>query len=75
MDTYQDVILNMPAAGIILTSFLAWGAAQHNMSIYNEQRALEGLRKLDSQSIGAIYDHYFPEVYRYVRYRLMMMRS
>jgi RNA polymerase sigma-70 factor (ECF subfamily) len=25
---------------------------------------------LDAQAIGAIYDHYFPEVYRYVRYRI-----
>lgn len=70
MDTFQDVILNMPAAGVLLTSFLTWGAAQHNMSIYNEQRALEGLRQLDPQSIGAIYDQYFSEVYRYIRYRL-----
>ena len=70
MDTFQDVILNMPAAGVLLTTFLARGAARHNMSIYNEQRALEGLRKLDSQSVGAIYDQYFSEVYRYIRYRL-----
>jgi len=40
------------------------------MSIYNEQSALNGLQKLDSQSIGAIYDQYFSEVYRYVRYRI-----
>lgn len=40
------------------------------MTDFNEQRALNGLRTLDSQSIGAIYDKYFPEVYRYVRYRI-----
>jgi RNA polymerase sigma-70 factor (ECF subfamily) len=40
------------------------------MTDLNEQRALDGLRKLDSQSIGAIYDQYFSEVYRYVRYRI-----
>lgn len=40
------------------------------MTDFNEQRALEGLQKLDSQSIGAIYDRYFPEVYRYVCYRI-----
>ncbi len=40
------------------------------MSIYDEQSALNGLQKLDSQSISAIYDHYFSEVYRYVRYRI-----
>jgi RNA polymerase sigma-70 factor (ECF subfamily) len=42
----------------------------YNMPSYDEHGALNGLRELDSQSIGAIYDQYFPEVYRYVRYRL-----
>lgn len=40
------------------------------MTEFNEPDALDGLQKLDSQSIGAIYDRYFPEVYRYVRYRI-----
>ena len=40
------------------------------MSFYDERSALDGLRELDSQSIGAIYDKYFPEVHRYVRYRI-----
>src|SRR5512141_3403847 len=40
------------------------------MSAFDERSALDGLRKLDSQAIGAIYDQYFPEVYRYVRYRI-----
>jgi RNA polymerase sigma-70 factor (ECF subfamily) len=40
------------------------------MSAYDEPQALAGLQNLDSQTIGAIYDKYFPEVYRYVRYRL-----
>lgn len=41
-----------------------------NMSVYDECGALDGLQRLDSQAIGAIYDQYFPEVYRYVRYRI-----
>jgi RNA polymerase sigma-70 factor (ECF subfamily) len=40
------------------------------MSAYDERRALDGLRQLNSQAIGAIYDQYFSEVYRYVRYRI-----
>lgn len=40
------------------------------MSAYNERRALDGLQRLDSQAIGAVYDQYFSEVYRYVRYRI-----
>jgi RNA polymerase sigma-70 factor (ECF subfamily) len=44
--------------------------AANIMSTYDEQRALDGLRKLDSQAISAIYDQFFSEVYRYVLYRL-----
>jgi RNA polymerase sigma-70 factor, ECF subfamily len=44
--------------------------AVKRMSHFDEQRALAGLRKLDSQVIGAIYDQFFSEVYRYILYRL-----
>lgn len=44
--------------------------AAYIMTDFSEQRALEGLHNLDAQSLGAIYDRYFPEVYRYVRYRI-----
>ena len=40
------------------------------MSIPGAHRELEGLQKLDSQVITSIYDRYFPEIYRYVFYRL-----
>lgn len=40
------------------------------MSVYDEQGALNGLQNLDSQAVGAVYDQFFPEVYRYVRYRI-----
>lgn len=40
------------------------------MPISDERDALDGLRKLDPASIGAIYDRHFPEIYRYVRYRI-----
>ena len=40
------------------------------MSTYDERRALDGLESLDPQAVGAIYDQYFPEIYRYVRYRI-----
>jgi len=40
------------------------------MSLDKESLAVTGLQKLDSQAIGSIYDRYFPEIYRYVRYRL-----
>jgi len=44
--------------------------AAYPMTEFNEQRALDGLRVLDATAVGAIYDHYFSEVYRYVRYRI-----
>lgn len=31
---------------------------------------LEGLKRLDAHTVSAIYDRYFPDVYRYVRFRL-----
>jgi RNA polymerase sigma-70 factor (ECF subfamily) len=40
------------------------------MLAHNEFRAIDGLQRLDAQAVGAIYDQYFPEVYRYVRYRI-----
>jgi RNA polymerase sigma-70 factor (ECF subfamily) len=35
-----------------------------------DDSALAALRASDSQAISAIFDKYFPEVFRYVRYRL-----
>ena len=40
------------------------------MSITDDRRALDGLRNLDQQVIGAVYDQYFSEIYRYALYRL-----
>jgi RNA polymerase sigma-70 factor (ECF subfamily) len=40
------------------------------MSAMDGQQELKNLRALDSQSIGAVYDQYFSEVYRYVLYRM-----
>ena len=40
------------------------------MALSDAQIELQGLQKLDSQAIGAIYDRYFPDVYRFVYYRL-----
>ncbi len=44
------------------------GAANRMQNL--DDQALNGLRADDSQLIGAIYDKYFPEVFRYARYRL-----
>lgn len=55
---------------ILLLSTIMMRGNVPSMSVYDENSALNGLRNLDSQSIGAVYDKYFPEIYRYVRYRV-----
>jgi RNA polymerase sigma-70 factor (ECF subfamily) len=40
------------------------------MPIIDEQQELKKLRELDAQTIGAVYDQYFSEIYRYVLYRI-----
>ena len=40
------------------------------MTLSTSQTELDALRKLNPQAIGAVYDSYYPDVYRFVRYRL-----
>jgi len=40
------------------------------MTASSDPSELDGLRELNSQAISAVYDKYFPEVFRYVRYRI-----
>lgn len=54
----------LPNPSIISTFFTK------SMSLPDIQRELDGVRKLDSQVIASVYDRYFPDVYRYVFYRL-----
>ena len=37
---------------------------------FDEQEALKGLNKLDPQAITAIHTYYYPDIYRYVLYRI-----
>jgi len=53
----------------VFSNFFQSGAI-YSMSPSDERSALEGLRKLDSQAIGAVYDQFYSEVYRYAFYRL-----
>jgi RNA polymerase sigma-70 factor, ECF subfamily len=59
----------MYVTGILWMPTQSRGAASF-MSINNEPHGTDGLLKLDPQAIGTIYDRYFPEIYRYVRYRI-----
>lgn len=49
--------------------FLLRGIVQF-MPEPRKSQELDGLKNLDSQAIGAVYDTYYPDVYRFVRYRL-----
>lgn len=40
------------------------------MPTNSEQTELDALRRLDPQGISAVFDHYYPDVFRFVRYRL-----
>ena len=42
----------------------------NQMALLDAQDELDGLRALDSKVIGAVYDRYFEDVYRFVYYRL-----
>ncbi len=44
--------------------------AAFTMSITDDKRVFDGLKKLDQQIIGAVYDQYHHEIYRYVLYRI-----
>ena len=44
--------------------------AAFTMSITDDKRVFDGLKKLDQQIIGAVYDQYHQEIYRYVLYRI-----
>ncbi len=40
------------------------------MPNWDESQMLDGLRNLDAQAIGIVYDRYSTEIYRYARFRL-----
>lgn len=42
----------------------------NQMTLLDVHQELDGLRALDSQVIGAVYDRYFPDVYKFVYYKL-----
>jgi len=63
----EDDILRVNRLAV--SSFSSRGAVIPMLD-FDEQSALDGVQNLTSKGIGAIYDKYFPEVYRYVRYRL-----
>jgi RNA polymerase sigma-70 factor (ECF subfamily) len=44
--------------------------AAYTMLLTDTDRVLDGLQNLNEQVIGAIYDKYFSEIYRYVLYRI-----
>jgi RNA polymerase sigma-70 factor, ECF subfamily len=53
-----------------LTILTGKSTSSHTAMSLPEQNELENLNRLEPQIVGAIYDRYFPEVYRFVRYRL-----
>lgn len=62
-------ILTLYARGLLS---LALEMRDPTQSMWNKKstHTLDGLQHLDPQAIGAVYDQYFSEIYRYVRYRV-----
>jgi RNA polymerase sigma-70 factor, ECF subfamily len=52
------------------STFTFYRGSSTSMPIYNDHQILNGLRDLDSQVVGAVYDQLYSEVYRYILYRL-----
>ena len=63
----ENVILSVNTQPLIQ---IYSGGAATLMVNFTEQQVMDGLRSLNSQVISAIYDKYFNEVFRYVRYRI-----
>lgn len=64
----QDGILSMKEETLSTPQFQR--RVLFSMSTFNDKRMLDGLRNLDQQAIGAVYDQYFSEIYRFVLYRI-----
>ena len=69
--------MNAAAPTIKFPSQLGWytrgdvnALLRRFLFMINDERALTGLKALDRQIIGEIYDQYFSEVYRYAYYRV-----
>jgi RNA polymerase sigma-70 factor (ECF subfamily) len=58
----------MCQSSINITS--CWTEKMTDLSETQQSEELDGLRALDPQTIGTVYDRYFPDVYRFVLYRL-----
>ncbi len=46
-------------------------AIPRSKSMIDSHSELDYLRSLDSQAVSAVFDRYYPEVFRYIRYRLL----
>lgn len=49
---------------------IEYQASVNIMTVMDGQKEKKNLKNLDSQAIGAVYDQYFSEVYRYTLYRV-----
>ncbi len=50
--------------------WLTWTPFSRSALVNDERTELASLRALDSQTVAAVHDRFFPELYRYARYRI-----
>ena len=65
----RDDILNINIAPPFFISLHRQGGA-NNMNMEDQLHTMDGSGKFDRQTMAAIYNQYFPDIYRYVRYRV-----
>ncbi len=55
---------------ITIVKFFFMPSHPMSLPLAAEQNEIDGLRRLDTQVISVVFDRYYPEVYRFVCYRL-----
>ena len=69
MEKAIKTMIYFPTNSLEFFSSLSWRFV-FAMSMTDTQPEFDGLQRLDAHVIGAVYDRYFSEVYRYVLYRI-----
>lgn len=67
---FENIILKIYFAVISQVSFLRTREPANTTDIKDKHPRMDGSFKFDRQSMAAIYNQYFSDVYRYVRYRI-----
>ncbi len=71
----QPGMLYCPAHDHLQLSYRLLMMSGHDNAVSDLAAELQGLRDLDPKTVSAVHDRYFPEVYRYARFRMTDARQ